>query len=415
MTTDIDYANPQELISNNKSFCILPWMHLYTFPSGTAYPCCVSKVDLPVGSTRKTKLIDIVNSDSMNQLRLDMLAGRKNPNCETCYQHEETGIQTMRQGSTYQYFKHFKTDVVDNTNEDGSVKNFKMRYFDIRFSNICNFKCRTCGPDFSSQWEQEYKKNQIYVHPIHKNDRPEFLGEVLEHMPTIETAYFAGGEPLITEEHYKILEELIRLGRTDVELRYNTNLSVLKFKDKDLISLWKYFTKPIDIAASIDHYGIRAEYIRHGTEWAQVENNFRSLREHSFIKITINSVLSVFNVLTIEQFYNYLIKNGLYTPKDRSYSIYKMVGPSHLSAQILPSAFKDKAEQSLNRLIALMEAMKFDKPNIEQIKTISAFLRSRDCWEEEKHNFRKEVKLVDELRGEKFTSTFPEIADLMWI
>ena len=42
----------------------------------------------------------------------------------------------------------------------GRIIKFRMRYFDIRFSNICNFKCRTCGSAFSSQWEARRLKSQ---------------------------------------------------------------------------------------------------------------------------------------------------------------------------------------------------------------------------------------------------------------
>ena len=33
-----------------------------------------------------------------------------------------------------------------------------MPYIDFRFSNLCNFKCRTCGPDLSSSWYEDHNK-----------------------------------------------------------------------------------------------------------------------------------------------------------------------------------------------------------------------------------------------------------------
>ena len=116
----------------------------------------------------------------------------------------------------------------------GYLSNFKMRYFDLRFTNICNFKCRTCNSAFSSQWEFENLKRKLpNARVFDKNNKPEFLKEILDHVPYMETAYFAGGEPLITEEHYILLEEMIRLGKTDIQLSYNSNASNLKFKQKD--------------------------------------------------------------------------------------------------------------------------------------------------------------------------------------
>ena len=39
------------------------------------------------------------------------------------------------------------------------------------------------------------------------------LNEVLEQVEHIDLAYFAGGEPLITPEHYVILEEMTLTGQ----------------------------------------------------------------------------------------------------------------------------------------------------------------------------------------------------------
>ena len=58
------------------------------------------------------------------------------------------------------------------------------------------------------------------------NEEGGILQEILEQVEYIDIAYFAGGEP-ITPEHYVILEELIRLGKTDTVLRYNTNASTV--------------------------------------------------------------------------------------------------------------------------------------------------------------------------------------------
>ena len=119
-----------------------------------------------------------------------------------------------------------------------------MRYFDLRFSNICNFKCRTCNYEYSSQWEQEDKRRGIKRPIINfaKEDTA-LLQDVINQIPNIETAYFAGGEPLITEEHYIIIEEMIRKNRTDIKLMYNTNLSNFKFKNnkKDFLNGKNHF------------------------------------------------------------------------------------------------------------------------------------------------------------------------------
>ena len=174
--------NKKQLLTESKTFCMLPWIHFSTSPSGDALPCCIAKplthehfgFHLPLGNTTKSSMMEIVNSTRAKQLRLDMLTGIRNPMCRTCHEQDDLNLVSFRHDSNNKYAKHFD-NAIATTNQDGSLSEFKMRYFDIRFSNICNFKCRTCGPDWSSQWEQENIKNNIYQPVIIKNDNKEFL------------------------------------------------------------------------------------------------------------------------------------------------------------------------------------------------------------------------------------------------
>lgn len=415
--------NKKYLLTESKSFCMLPWLHFNTSPSGDALPCCIAKTPIdefgfhrPLGNTTKESMMEIVNSNGMKQLRLDMLSDVKNPMCATCHAHDEWSHGSFRTDSNNRYSKHFD-NVIASTNEDGSLSEFKMRYFDIRFSNICNFKCRTCGPDFSSQWEQENIKNNIYQHLIIKNNKKEFLEEVINQIPNIEEAYFAGGEPLITEEHYILLEEMIRQGRTDTVLRYNTNLSNLKFKNKDLMSLWKQFKNNIQIYASVDHYGERAEYIRHGTEWSTIEENFMLIKKSPFIKMQMNTVLSLYNYKTFLEFYQYLFDKGLYSSTDNTYSIYNMNSPEFLTSNILPQHHKEEGKIKILKLIDTMKSLGFNrKPNtlnLLQGMIDWTMAPSQNTWEKYKEEFQTTTEQRDSLRGESFVKTFPELADLM--
>lgn len=404
------------MLGKSKSFCMLPWIHLHTTPTGVAAPCCIANscaTDEGVGNSREQNLMELVNSEKMSQLRLDMLTGVMNKECFKCHQHEEQGIHSSRQMFNEQY-KHAFDDVITNTNlSDGTLKKFKMRYFDIRFSNICNFKCRTCGSAFSTQWEQEDLKHGVfYAKILPKNDNPKFLNDVIDQIDNMEEVYFAGGEPLITEEHYILLEEMIRRNKSDIKLRYNTNLSNFKFKNKDILGLWKHFKNRVEVYASIDHYGKRAEYIRHGTDWETVEENFIKARETPFIGIQINTVLSVYNYLTIDEFYKYLIDKGMYTPKDSIYTLYNMSTPAHLTCHILPPEYKERGQAAINRAIAYMKDHNFKENQIAQLEATTQWVNSQNTWEEQKEKFREETKRLDKIRGESFMGTFPEIAQL---
>lgn len=415
--SESDKSLIKQKVATSDTFCIMPWIHLHTTPEGVAAPCCIADScsnHVGVGNAKTQRLMDLVNSPKMKQLRLDMIDSKKNTECQKCYQHEDAGIESFRQSVNKSYTAGYH-DVYDNTNiEDGSLDKFNMRYYDIRFSNICNFKCRTCGQEYSSQWEQENLRNNVtYAMAFPKNSNTEFLQDVLDQIPNMEVAYFAGGEPLITEEHYVLIEEMIRQNRTDIVLRYNTNLSNLKFKNKDLIGLWKHFTRPIEVYASVDHVKERAEYIRHGTDWGVVENNFWAVKKEPNVRLQLNTVLSALNYLTIDQFYGYLVDNKMYTNHDWMNTLYNMSHPEYLSVHVLPNEYKQIGKESVNRVISQMESLNFDSPKIDQLRNTHIWSTTENYWEEKKELFKNEITRIDLIRGEDFRKTFPELAPLM--
>jgi MoaA/NifB/PqqE/SkfB family radical SAM enzyme len=400
--------NKEYLLNESKTFCMFPWLHLNATPKGDVYPCCSNDYTTPVGSTKTNTLKEIFNNDKMKNLRLDMLNEQKNPICEFCYKHETAGPHSFRNYSKEQFGKYFD-DLVPNTSPEGSVDQFKMRYFDIRFSNICNFKCRTCGSEFSSKWGEEMRKNYDPDHPvlIHVDDnRGNVLSEVLEHIENIDLAYFAGGEPLITDEHYIMLEEMIRKNRTDITLRYNTNASNIKYKQNDVLDLWKHF-KRVELSCSIDHYGERAEYLRKGTDWGKVESNLLKFRELDFVVFQMNTVFSIFNYPTITDFYDYMKSKNLLREKDWYHSLYLAVHPPYYCAKSLPKELKAVAREKATAWLEKNSNMENCIPNL--IKDSVNFADEADTWNVVKDSFLQHTRSVDRIRNENFWKTFPEL------
>lgn len=396
-----------------RSFCILPWIHIHSSPVGDVIPCCIAKDTRGTfGNTRTQSVDEVVNSPGMKELRLNMLYNTRDPACSQCYAYEDEGIRSARQTYNDEFGKYFN-DVIKHTKSDGGIESFKMRYFDIRFTNICNFKCVTCGSDYSSQWEQENKKYRNVVKIIPKNNRKELVEEILEHIPYIELAYFAGGEPLITEEHYIILETFIKKKKSNIRLRYNTNLSNLKFKDKDLLGMWKYFKNGVDVSASIDHYGERAEYIRHGTDWAAVETNLKLCKSLGYIHTSINTVVSAFNFVTINEFYQYLIDKRLYSKKDLTYSLYNMHGPVSMTSQVLPEFLKQQGIKKNADMVTIMQKRGFREEQIKQIINANIWAQSKSTYDIYKDQLKNFIIENDKIRGTDFLKTFPELSELI--
>jgi radical SAM protein with 4Fe4S-binding SPASM domain len=405
----ITWFNKDYLLNDSKVFCMFPWLHLNVTPKGDIYPCCSNNYTASFGNTKTETLEQAFNNDKMKQLRLNMLNDEPNNICEFCYKHENSGPYSFRNYSKEHFGKYFD-EIVPTTKLDGTVEEFKMRYYDIRFSNICNFKCRTCGSEFSSQWAAEQKANNDPNHyiVIHADDnKGDLLTEVLDHVEHIDLAYFAGGEPLITEEHYIILEEMIRKGRTDTVLRYNTNASNIKYKKHDILELWKHF-KRVELSCSIDHYGERAEWLRHGTDWGKVESNLITFRQLDYVHFQINTVFSIFNYSTIGEFYNYLMSKNIVCPDDWHHSLYLAINPSYYSAQNLPRHLKDQASIKAQQFINSTKLGCVNRLITEGI----SFADQTDTWENNKKIFLEHTLSIDRIRHEDFFKTFPELNTL---
>jgi len=355
-----------------------------------------------MGNVQNKKLEDVFNNEKFKQMRTNMLKGKRCEECTACYRDEDAGNSSFRKHSNEQFEKYID-DAVLNTNDDGSMDDFRLRYLDVRWSNICNFKCRSCGGTYSSSWAKEDGKSNAYT--FAGGDSNDDLYKQFEpHFDTIEEFYFAGGEPLLTDKHYEILEYLIDHGRTDVKLRYNTNMSVLKYKGKSVLDLWKKFTNVV-IGASLDHYGSKAEYIRHGTDWSLVESNLKLIRKETpHVELHTNTVVSIFNIKTLPEFVQYIIDNDLVSIENYNPNFYNIMNPDYYSFKMIPE------EDKIDIIKSLEEFASKHKGNIEYgIQGVINGLRSSVYSPELKTKLQIKTKYYDHLRKENVEETFPEI------
>lgn len=399
----------EELLNESKTFCMFPWIHLYVSPKGKVYPCCTTDQSDSLGDIRENTLEEIFNNEKTKELRYNMAKGIPSKICSMCYKMEEITSTSYRDFSKNR-FGHYFDDVINNTMADGTVEPFKMRLIDVRFSNICNFGCRTCGSECSSFWAAEERKaGKIDWITIHADDnKGKLLEEVLTHLDHADMVYFAGGEPLITDEHYTILQEIIKRGKNSITLKYNTNASTISYKGTDLFDLWKHFDK-IELACSVDHYGDRAEIIRHGTNWGQVESNMIKFKQLKNVDFSISTVLSAFNYLTIHEFYDYMIKKNLIDPKNTSNYMVNTTNPPYFAATIIPTSLKGPTTPIIKKFI----------DSIAEYNTIAyhltnaiEFANSTHNWEEQRYNFVRQIYLRDRLRGEDVMAVFPELTPM---
>jgi MoaA/NifB/PqqE/SkfB family radical SAM enzyme len=329
----------------SKSFCILPWIHLHTWPNGDVFPCCLSDSTYPIGNLKKNTLREIWNSDILKNMRKDMLENKRPTLCKRCTMQEEMGSHTLRLGSNNQW-QHRIDDVLKTTNSDGYNNDFKLYYWDFRFSNICNFKCRMCGPELSSSlYDDQIKMYGTSTTPkalmhVNDNNKEDIFKYIDEFVSDVEEINFAGGEPLLMDEHYLILEKLISVGNTKCRIKYNTNFSTLKFKKWNVIELWNKFEKNnIQMYASLDAMNDIAEYVRKGTKWNEIEENIK-LVQNNGIKVYISSTVSLLTIFEIPKFIDRMLELGIFIDDILMHNV--LTFPDYYSIIILPDNIKEK-------------------------------------------------------------------------
>ena len=403
-------------LNKNKTFCILPWVHLNTWPNGNVYQCCITDHTGNCGTTTTHTLEEIWNNDYMKDLRVSLMAGEKHSSCRRCYMLEETGLDSFRSNINAQFAAHIPAVDVD-TSPDGHNSNFKLAYWDFRFSNICNLKCRMCGSGLSSSWADDHKKMlemqgidmdvPKIVH-INANSKEDFGRYIVEFIDIVEEIYFAGGEPLLMEEHYFILDELIKRGRTNVRLRYNTNLSKLKYKQWDVLNYWKQFSN-IKAYASVDAVDNLAEYIRSGTNWPVLSKNISSVVAFNKNMLGINITLQILNVFQLPKLLDYLLTSGMNFYDIMISNI--LSHPAYYSVQILPDHLKDLAITNLcNYLSTLPEHIQHYFAS--QVSGVTEFMYSElENKDQHRSKFKMMITMLDGFRNEDFYKECPELAE----
>lgn len=403
-------VDKEHLLTKSKTFCLMPFMHMYMNTDGTVLPCCTAQYDKVMGNVRTHTIKEIWNSEEYKEMRRKIINDEPVDHCKNCYLHDQESNSTnsFRQWAN----RDFKDDidVIDYMQPDGTMTEMPLKYFDVRFSNICNYKCRTCGDMFSSSWAIEdnqfsSKKKPISIHVT--NNQPILLDQFKPYLPDMRVVYFAGGEPLITPEHYEVLEYLVEKDSTKMLLRYNSNMSVLSYKGKSVIDLWNKFDK-VDLYASLDSWGTRAEYIRSGTDWKTVVENLKTIkREAPHVSIQFNSVVSLMNVLTITDFLDALADEGLYDPYQSRPTLYRAITPAELSMRVLDAETKQRAKDKINAWLS-----KFSKsPSMVDyaLKDIISYLDEDHSHLQQKAKWH--IDTFDKRRNESFVDTFPELKE----
>lgn len=338
-----------------------------THPHGGVTHCCIADHRNALSSSRdgnryynlNTDTVhDTMNSDSFKQARLEVLAGKKPRACLRCYSEEAKGMRSKRLEEIGNY-PEYTIDVAKTSVDDhGYIQDVQLDFVELRLGNVCNVACRTCNPVSSSKWRNDYNKLQKSVDfdmPDYNTangyrwpERESFWDDLLQHCDNVKTFYINGGEPTLIKEHFKFLERLISMGRTDIKLWYNINMTNM---NEDIIELWRKFDN-VKVSCSIDDLGERNEYIRYPTKWDDVMKNFLRLKEEDF-ELDITQTVSFMNYSTLGDFWDFFHnQHGVWVHHNYVYD------PAILSPAVLPKATRDAIH---NRLSNVFPSWKLDE------------------------------------------------------
>ena len=313
------------------TLCMAPWAHTYLSPQTERRMCCASRepaqsfeqyIDTASGTGTYTPvtLDEHWNSEHMRSVRRRMMAGETLPECEVC--NDKLLNTDVYRNYFNRLFAHKYEQAMVDTKEDGSTTT-KPVSWDYRFSNLCNFKCRTCGDMLSSAWESEQRANDMINWSNPKNNwmqpavreeisrfqdtqiEAEFAQAVAEHR--VEEIYWVGGEPLMFEQHWRYMKQIVDQGDgRSVYARYNTNLSRVNYKGVNLYRDILTHLRDWQICASLDGTGQIGEYIRTGLNYQQWLDNFQQgvaiANNHRQMRIDFTLTLpGLFEVERIQQ------------------------------------------------------------------------------------------------------------------
>lgn len=410
--------NKEQLLNVSESFCMLPWMHMHILPGSSAVPCCVWPYDQEVGNVKNQSLKEIWNGEEYKELRRKMLNGEKVAGCNQCYQRDAASGHSLRKSSNEEW-GYLYDEYVATTESDGTLTDYKMALFDVRFSNICNFKCRGCSPELSSSWLSDHEKLYDYKSTRDKlisiTPNPKLWEELVEFLPTVERAYFAGGEPLIMDEHYLILEEFIKLGKTDVKLSYNSNMSNLRFRDKLVMEYWNKFDT-VGVGVSIDDIEARGEYFRHGMDWEKTVANIQLVQKNCpHVYFSVNCTVSLFNVYYLPEIHSKLMELGIIKLGDFFTNL--LLDPHEYRLQVIPAEQRGKISKKLRDYLDKVTRENFPH-DPHACARFSAAFQSVINFLQDGENYSSIEKFaaltakVDKIRGESFATTYPELSFL---
>jgi len=394
-----------------ESICALPWQNLSLDVDGSSRPCCKFAHHSPdspyqMANLKDAPLDEVWNSEGMQKLRRDFLAGVKPAECATCWDEEDAGIASLRQTWVYRGLR-AEPDFGEPT-PDHPVA------LDLKLTNACNLKCRICGPVASSLWlREEAEVAGEHLDPYLAENRKYFLSNKItrqdpnaavfaDWLPHLEHVELTGGEPMMSPENRQIVEALVAEGTPDqVALLVTTNATVI---DERIVGPFDRFGQ-VTVSLSIDDIGERLEYERSPSDWAEVEANIVRYAGMAGerCQIYLNSSVSTLNIWYLPEFLDWITGDPRLAPIGVHLNL--VHNARHYNVQALPPAVKRSVRERVERLVA-------EAGHIEPLRVqVGEILDFMDAHQEPPSvwaDFLEHTVARDRIRAERFADVFTD-------
>lgn len=397
----------------NKSLCALPFLHIMGNPDGKVKLCCLSKDNINA-NLGHDKIETFFNSDYMKNVRKEMINGNRIPECTNCYLEEDAGGNSQRITYTQEWLTKDPAldSVIKNAEQNDYYVDPKIQYFDFRFGNMCNLKCRSCGPFNSIQILKEVKEitdpNKIkfygdtaYLDSINDWYQTDTFKENFKSQAdNIKQIYFTGGEPTIIEQNYEMLEYFVNTGNANkITLIFSSNMTNIQDR---FIKLITEFDK-VRFLASCEGYGAMHEYLRFPANWNSFEKNIKKLAEldNNKIQICCTPVIQSVNLLSITDFFKWIenINNSFGYNRIQTLPIV-LTDPKYLDLEILPTELKLEGLHALETYVDSTPRLKNDVHFMSRFNLIKTKCLTNNHNPELLKSFKLFTEMLDKQRNQ---------------
>ncbi len=442
MSSDLLKFKKEILDSVSPSFCAAKWYnasihlgHGYTHSCHLPLP---HQIDV-------TKLKDnpsaIHNTDYKKEQRKKMLEGERPSECEYCWKIEDI----KRDNISDRVFKSqiYKIEDIKHISQQPWNQDVNLKTLEISFDRICNFSCSYCNAGYSTSWAKDIRTNGAYQYfksdgggayqhdgkwaePYGKYnlDNP-YIKAFFDWWPELskdlEELRFTGGEPVMSDNFWKLMKNVKKQSLPHMAIAVNSNLGMKQDLLEKLVNLTNGLDiKRFDLYTSNEAFGPHAEYIRDGLVYDEWRKNLVYFIENAkFRAVTIMMTITSISLFSITEFMDDMLelkaKYGHHRPH---IDLNILRWPSFMSPVNLPDHIKKHCYDNLkawydankdNPLLVAGEKAQIERL-IDYIEVVEQPHR-RATTEQEKlwHDFKSFYSQYDRRRGKDFRKTFPKI------